>query len=112
MLTILQFYSKYNHVFDMKKKRKLASEPNYDLLDTAYWNRKVIAVFGDRKNKLDFFDCSNKSGFLELNMDGFFLKEKSPFKIVKVSLSSKLDRGSYIMFVVETTFKYLEYFLL
>ena len=38
-------------------------------------------------------------------MDGFVLEEKSPFKILGLTFSSKLDWGSYIISLAKTVFK-------
>ena len=104
MLKIIQFTLNIVMYLTWKKKQtKIGFWTKLYLLDTAYWSTKVIADFDDGKNNLDWFNCTNKSHFLDLKLDGIFLKEKSSFKILKVSLSSKLDRGYYIMFVVETT---------
>ena len=41
-------------------------------------------------------------------MDGSVLEEKSSFKILGLTFSSKLDWGSYIIFIVKTASKKIE----
>ena len=38
-------------------------------------------------------------------MDGYALQEKSSFKMLGLSFSSKLDWGSYIIFIAKTASK-------
>ena len=48
------------------------------------------------KLKLASFDCSNNTGAIDVKIDASFLEEKSPFKQLVLTFSSKLDWGSYI----------------
>ena len=41
-------------------------------------------------------------------MDGSLLEEKSSFKILGLTFSSKLDWGSYVISIVTTAFKKIE----
>ena len=47
--------------------------------------------FNTLKPQLVSFDGSNNTGVLDVKMDGSVLEEKSPFKILELSFSSKLD---------------------
>ena len=84
---------------------ELASQLKSDLLDTIDWGKKQLADFDDGKNNIYSFDPSNNSGAIDVKMDGSVLEEKSSFKILGVSFSSKLDCGSYIVTIVKISFK-------
>ena len=45
-------------------------------------------------SKLVLFDRSNKNGSIDVKMDGSVLEEKSSFKMLGLTFSSKLDWGS------------------
>ena len=47
------------------------------------------------------FDQSNKNGFIDVKMDGSVLVEKSSFKMLELTFSSKLDWSSYIIFIAK-----------
>ena len=51
------------------------------------------------------FDWSNNTGTIDVKMDGSVLKEKSSFKMLGLTLSSKLDWGSYIISNAKTASK-------
>ena len=55
--------------------------------------------------KLVSFDQSNNSNVIDMKTDGFFLDKKSYLKMLGLSISSKLDWGSYIVSIAKTTFK-------
>ena len=86
----------------------MASELKSDLLDTTDWDKKQLVYFYDGKNNIDLFDRSDNSGAIDVKMDGSVLEEKSSFKILRVSFSSKLDWGFYILSIVKTAFKKLK----
>ena len=65
------------------------------------------------------FDSSNTTGGIDVKMDGYVLEEKSSFKVLGLSFSSKLNWGSYIIFIAKTAYKktgalirFLNFFLL
>ena len=89
----------------MRQQLELASELKSDLLDTIDWGKKQLVDFEYGKYNIDSFDRSNNSGGIDVKMDGSVLKEKSSFKILGVSFSSKLNWGSCIVPIVKTTFK-------
>ena len=70
---------------------------------TVDWDRKWLVDFSARKIPLVplFFDWSTNNGATDLKMDGPFLEEKSSFKILGFTFSSKLDRGSYIISIAK-----------
>ena len=51
------------------------------------------------------FDRPNINGSTDVKMDGSFLEEKSSFKMLGLTLSSKLDWGSYIISIAKTASK-------
>ena len=55
------------------------------------WAKKWLADFNAEKTQLVLFDQSNNNGFIDVKMDGFVLEEKSSFKMVGLTFSSKLD---------------------
>ena len=49
------------------------------------------------------FQCwSNKTGAIDVKMDGSVLEEKSSLKMLGLTFSSKLDWGSYIIVIAKT----------
>ena len=58
--------------------------------------------------KLVSFDWSNNTGAIDVKMDGSVLEEKSSFKMLGLTFSSKLDWGSYIISIAKTASKKLE----
>ena len=75
-----------------------------DLRDTVDWGRKWLD-FNAGKIQLVAFDQSNDSGVIDVKMDGFVLEEKSSFKILGLSFSSKQDWVSYIVSIAKTASK-------
>ena len=57
------------------------------------------------KLKLVSFDQSNNTDAIDVKMDGSVLEEKSSFKMLGLTFSSKLDWGSYIISIAKTTLK-------
>ena len=51
------------------------------------------------------FDQSNNTGAIGVKMDGSVLEEKSSFKMLGLTFSSKLDWGSYIISIAKTASK-------
>ena len=58
--------------------------------------------------KPNWFDWSNNTGAIDVKMDGSVLEEKSSFKMLGLTFSSKLDWGSYITSIAKTTSKKIE----
>ena len=81
----------------------MASELESDLRDTVNWSRKWLVDFNTRKTRLLSFDRPNNTGAIDVKMDGSVLVEKSPFKILGLTFSSKLDWGSYIISIAKTS---------
>ena len=51
------------------------------------------------------FDQSNNNGSIDVKMDGSVLEEKSSFKMLGLTFSSKLDWSSYIISIAKTATK-------
>ena len=83
----------------------MASELESDLQDTVDWDKKWLVDFNAGKTQLVLFDRSNNNGSIDVKMDGSFLEEKSHFKKLGVTFSSKLDCGSYIISIAKTVSK-------
>ena len=50
--------------------------------------------FNAEKTQLVSFDRSNNTGSIDVKMDGSVLEEKSSFKMLGLTFSSKMDSGS------------------
>ena len=97
-------YSKCYQATDLWQQLELASELESDLRDTVDWGKKLLVHFIAEKTQLVSFDQSNKYGSIDLKMDNSVLAEKS-FKMVGLTFSSKLDVGSCIISIAETSSK-------
>ena len=75
----------------------MTSELESDLRDTVHWGKKRLVGFNAGKTQLVLFDWSNNNGSIDVKKDGSALEEKSSFKILGLTFSSKLDWDSYIM---------------
>ena len=53
---------------------------------------------------LDTFKLHN-TGAIDVKMDGSVLEEKSSFKMLGLTFSSKLDWGSYVISIAKTAYK-------
>ena len=84
---------------------ELASELESDLRDTVDWGRKWLVDFNAGKTQLVSFDQSKNTGAIYVKMDGSVLEEKSSFKMLGLTFSSKLDWGSYIVSIAKTASK-------
>ena len=80
----------------------MASELDSDLQETLDWDKKWLVDFSAGKNQLASFDQSNNNGFIDVQMDGSVLEEKSSFTMLGLTFSSKLYWGSYIISIDET----------
>ena len=83
----------------------MASELESDLKDTVDWGKKWLTDFNAGKTQLVSFDQSNNTGAIDVKMDGSVLEEKSSFKMLGLTFSSKLDWGSYIISIAKTASK-------
>ena len=72
------------------------------------WAKKWLVDFKAGKTQLVSFDRSNNNGSIDLKVDGSALEEKSSFKMLGLTFSSKLDWGSYIVSIAKTPSKKIE----
>ena len=75
------------------------------------WGRKWLVDFNAGKTQLVLFDQSNNTGAINMKMDGSVLEEKSYFKMLGLTFSSKLDWGSYIIYIAKIAAKKIEDFI-
>ena len=69
------------------------------------WGKRWLVDFNAGKTQLVSFDQSNNNGSIDVKMDGFVLAEKSALKLLGLTFSSKLDKGSYIISIAKTASK-------
>ena len=69
------------------------------------WGKKWLVNFNAGKTQLVSFDWSNNNGSIDVKMDGSALEEKSSFKMLGLTFSSKLDWGSYMIYIAKTASK-------
>ena len=81
---------------------ELASELESDLQDRG---RKWHIDFYAGKTQLVSFDCSKNTGDIDVKMDGSVLEEKTSFKMLGLTFTSKLYWGSYIVSIAKTASK-------
>ena len=72
--------------------------------------RKWLVDYNAGKTQLVLFHQTNSTGAIDVKMDGSVLEEKSCFKMLRLTFSSKLDWGSYIISIVKTASKKLDSF--
>ena len=66
------------------------------------WAKKWLYDFNAGKTQLILFDRSNSTDPIDVKMDGCVLEEKSSFKMLGLTFSSKLDCGSHIISIAKT----------
>ena len=98
-------YSKCDQVSGLWQQLELSSKLESDLQDTVDWGKKWLVDFNTGKTQLVSFDWSNNNGSIGVKMDGSVLEEKSSFKMLGLTFSSKLDWGSYIISIAKTASK-------
>ena len=98
-------YSKCDQTSDLWQQLELASELESGLRDTADWGKKWLVHLNAGKIQMVSFDRSKNTGVIDVKMDGSVLEGKSSFKILELTLSYKLDWGSYIISIAKTASK-------
>ena len=101
-------HSKCDQASDLWQQLELASELESDLRDTVDWGKKWLVDFNAGKTQLVSFDWSNNNGSIDVKMDGSALEEKSTFKMLGLTFSSKLDWGSLLSLLLKLPPKKLE----
>ena len=69
------------------------------------WGKKWLVDFNAGKTQLVSFDWSNSNGSIDVKTDGSALEEKSSFKMLRLTVSFKLDWSSYITSNAKAAFK-------
>ena len=98
-------YSKCDRASDLWQQLELASELESDLQERVDWGKKWLVDFNTGKTQLVSIDQSNNNGSIDVKMDRSILEEKSSFKVLGLTFSSKLDWGSYIISIAKTCSK-------
>ena len=101
-------YSKCDRASDLWQQLELASELESDLRDMVDWGKKWLVDFNAGEMQLVSFDWSNNNGSIDVKVGGSILEEKSSFKMLGLTFSSKLDWGSYIISIAKTASKNIE----
>ena len=101
----IALYSLCYQASDLWQQLKLASELESGLWDTVDWCKKWLVDFNAWKTQLVLFDWSNNTGSIDVKMDGSVLEENAFFKMLKLTFSSKLDWGSYIISIANSGLK-------
>ena len=101
-------YSKSDQESDLWRQLELASELESDLKDTVNWDRMWLVDFNAGKTQLVSFGQSKNTGAIDVKMDGSVLVEKSSFKMLGLTFSSKMDLGSYIISMAKIAFKKIQ----
>ena len=73
--------------------------------DTVDSGIKWLVYFNAGKSQLVLFDWFNNTGAIDVKMDGSVLKEKSSFKTLGLTFSSKLVQGTYAISIAKTSSK-------
>ena len=84
-------YSKFDQASDLWQQLELTSALESDLRDTADWDRKQLVDFNAGKTQLVLFERSNNTGAIDMKMDGSVLEKSSSFKMLVLTLPSKLE---------------------
>ena len=71
----------------MWQQLELVAELEFDPQDTVDWGRKWLVDFNAGKTHLVSFHRSNKTGAIDMKMDGSVFEKKSSFKMPDLSLS-------------------------
>ena len=69
------------------------------------WGKKWLVDFNAGNTQLVSFDRSSNNGSIDVKMDGSVFEEKSSFRMLGLSFSSKLDCGSAFISITKTAFK-------
>ena len=87
-------YCKCDQASDLWQQLELASELESDLRDTVDWGRKWLVDFNAGKTQLVSFDWSKNTIANDVKIVGSVLEEKSSFKMLGSTFSSKFYWGS------------------
>ena len=99
------YYSKCDQTSDLWQQLEFTFEVQSDLRDTVDWGKKWLVDFNAGKTRMVSFNQSNNTGAIDVKMDGSVLEEKSSFKMLGLTFSSKLVWGSHITSIAKTASK-------
>ena len=97
--------SKCDQASDLWQQLELASELASNLWDNVDWRRKWLIDSSAGNTQLVSFEQSKNTGAIDVRMDECVLEEKSSFKMLGLTMSSKLDQGSYMISVTKIASK-------
>ena len=97
-------YSSCDKVSDEFERLCMSGDLEGDLRDVVDWGKRWLVSFNAKKTQLISFDNSN-SDHLDIKMGASLLDEKSSFKMLGLSFTSKLEWGSYIDTIAKTAAK-------
>ena len=101
----ITLYNKCDQASVLWQQLELASELESDLQDTVDLGKKWLVDFNVQKTQLVLFDHSNNTDVMDVKMDGSVLEQKSSFKMLGLTFSSKLDWVPYIISITKTASK-------
>ena len=84
-------YCRCEQASDLWQQLELAFELESDLQDTVDLGKKWLVDFNAGKTQLVLFDLSNNNGSIDVKTDGSVLEEKSSFKMLELTFSSRLN---------------------
>ena len=102
IMILLSFVSVIRYVICSNNQNWLLK---LNLIFETLWTRVGSGLLTSMLEKLISFDRSNITGAVDVKMDASVLEEKSCFKMLRLTFSSKLDWGSYISSIAKTTSK-------
>ena len=97
--------SKCEQTSDSWQQLKMAFELESDLQEFLDWGRKWLVDYNAEKTQLASFHRSHNPGAIDVEMAGSILEKKKSFKLLGLSLFSKLDCSCYIISIVKTAIK-------
>ena len=101
-------YSKCDQVSDMWQQLETAADLESDLRDTVDWSRKWLVDFNAGKNQIVLFGRYNNTGAIDVKMNGSVIEERSSFRMLDLSFSSKWGWSSCIISTAKTVSKKID----
>ena len=98
-------YSSSDKASDIWKQLEMSAELESDLRDTVEWGKRWQVTFNEGKTHLVSFDRSVNSGGIDIRMGEKMLEEESSFRMLGLSITSKLDWSTYISSIAKEASK-------
>ena len=105
LMILLSILSVIRHLINDNKLLELPSELVSDLRDAVDWGKKWLVNFNAGKTQLVSFDRTNNNCSIDMKIGQSVLEEKSSFKMLGLTFSSKLDWSYYIISIAKTASK-------